>query len=384
MTTPKCPYYGRCGGCSMQHVDYSTQIDQKKELLSQAVRGFNSSEIKVFSDKEYGYRNRMDFVFHKGGLGFRKKGKWYEIVDIKQCVIANEGVNKLLSEVRDFFCGKDSELDYFHVKKHTGTFRYCVIRCPSGKSSISFVLNPESSRLADAIEKIKKFAEKSSADNVVVTYVNPESDTSISEDFFFVKGSEELEEEMMGKRFGYHVQGFFQNNTKMAEKMHEYVHSLLQDYEDKEGHLLDLYGGVGTFGILNAGLFKDFKTVEAFEGCINSARENMKINNISNGKGIVLDAKQLEKLELKKEGKVYVITDPPRTGMHPKAIKAVNRLQPEVIIYVSCNLKQLAKELPRFFGYEVKSAAVFDLFPQTMHCEGVVELVKKKKEEKEM
>jgi len=365
---PKCRFFGKCGGCSNQHVPYELQLENKLIKLKTAI---NYSNIKVYFDNPFHYRNRMDFIFHKHGMGLRKKGKWWDIVDIDYCSIANEKLNAILQEVRQFF----KDCDYFDLKKKTGTFMYAVIRTPSNDSSVSFVLNKDSLRLNNAIEKVKGFAKQTTANNIIITYVHSQSNVSISEDYFVVKGSDVLKESYLGKEFHYNVQGFFQNNTIMAEKMHQYVHDILTSYNSGNAYLLDLYGGVGTFGVINSELFKHVTIVESFPGCIDSAKENLMINNVSNAEAILLDAKNLKKLSFPKP--LYVITDPPRSGMHPNTIKQLTELKPEVIIYVSCNVNQLAKEIKHFKEYEIKSAALFDLFPQTNHMESVVELVRK-------
>ncbi len=367
MTIPPCPYFGTCGGCTTQHIDYSLQVEQKRKALSQAL---NYNEIKVFSGNEYAYRNRMDFVFHPAGLGLREGGKWYSIVDIQKCIISDANINCLLQEVQSHFTNSDA----FDVRKHTGTFRYAVIRATSiNDSSISFVLNEDSSRLGEAVEKIKQFGATTTAKNIMITMVPANTDVSTSENSSVIKGSEYLQEELMGKRFYFPIQGFFQNNSQMAEKMQQYVHSLLQHYSTSSSHLLDLYGGVGTFGVINAALFREV-TILDLGVSIPAATKNLILNSVQHGTALNLDAAQLKKISLPKP--LFVIADPPRTGMHPKTIDQLNLLQPEVIIYISCNVAQLAKELPRLKKYNIQNAALFDLFPQTNHSEAVVELVK--------
>lgn len=367
MAIPPCPYFNTCGGCTTQHLDYSLQIEQKRKALAQAV---NFSDIKIFSGKEYSYRNRMDFVFHSRGLGLRERGKWYSIVDIQKCVISDEKINTLLREVQGYFANPDA----FDVRKHTGTFRYAVIRATLlGDTSISFVLNENSSRLGEAVAKITQFSAKTTAKNIMVAVVPAQTDVSISENASVIKGSKYLQEQFLGKTFYFPIQGFFQNNSPMAEKMQEYVRGLLQQYPTFSAHLLDLYGGVGTFGIINADLFQGVTIIDIGLS-IDAAYKNMEANYIKNGTALVLDARQLKKISFPRP--LFVITDPPRTGMHPKTIDQLNALQPEVIIYISCNISQLEKELPKLKNYTIKSAALFDLFPQTNHSEAVVELVK--------
>jgi len=363
----QCPYFGACGGCTSQHVPYELQLENKKKLI---VARTKHPDVKVFSGNALSYRNRMDFIFHDSGLGFREKGKWWKIVDVAACPISDERINKLLSEIREYFKGADA----FDLKKHTGTYRYAVIRV-ADDSCISLVLNPASSKLSEAVEKIKGYADKSSADNILITYVNPETDQSTSADYFVVKGKDVLTENYLGKQFSYSAQGFFQNNHAMAEKMHAYVHNLLKGYDNIGFCLLDLYGGVGSFGIVNASLFKSVVSVESFEGCTLSAKENITANAVDNMTALCLDAAQLKKIELPEA--LMVITNPPRSGMHEKTIEQLKRLKPKVIIYVSCNPDQLGKDLPKFKQYTVKSVTLFDLFPQTPHMEAVAELVLK-------
>ncbi len=368
MSTPLCPYFGSCGGCSSQHIDYSVQLENKRKLVSHHI---DFEDVKVFSGKDYYYRNRMDMIFHPRGLGLREKNKWYSIIDIEQCAIANEKINILIKEIRLFF----RSVDFYDLKKQAGTFKQVVIRAPKDETSVSFVLNEASTRLAEAIEKINEYAKISSADNIVLTYIQARSEVSTSTNYFVVKGKDTLSEVLLDKKFIYNVQGFFQNNSDMAEKMLEYVNNIMKTYDTKNANLLDLYGGVGTFGITNSDLFKEVDVVENFKGSIDAANINVKENTIKNIKTHVLDAGQISRLDLKSP--LFVVTDPPRSGMDQRAIDKLKSFHPGVIVYISCNPIQLGKELLKFKNYKIKSATVFDLFPQTPHIEVVVELVSK-------
>ena len=358
-----CYYFGKCGGCSAQHIPYKQQLDNKKKVLE----GITNTKVEVFSSCPYSYRNRMDLIFHQGGLGFREKGKWWKVIDLKNCAIANEKLNQLMQEVLDFF----QDPDYFDLKRQTGTLRYAVIRTPTKTSSISFVLNANSTKIAEAVEKIKEFAQQTSAENILVTYVPKKTDMSTSLDYFVVKGTDHLKETFLEKEFEFHAQGFFQNNTSMAGEMQKYINKILKQYDTKKSYLLDLYGGVGTFGIINSDLFSKVTIVEFSKEAIDSAKVNIKNNNITNAEALVLDAKQIKKLQIEPD---FIITDPPRSGMHNNTIEYINAIKPKLIIYISCNPQQLKKELPRFKDYTINSAAIFDLFPQTPHSEAIVEL----------
>ncbi|MDP3639886.1 MAG: 23S rRNA (uracil(1939)-C(5))-methyltransferase RlmD [Nanoarchaeota archaeon] len=365
MATPPCPYFGTCGGCSAQHIDYTVQVENKKKALAHAL---TFPDIRVFTGNPYHYRNRLDFLFHPKCLGLRQKGKPGKIVDIEQCPIAEERLNSLLSEVRSFF----QNVDTFDAQKKISTFRSAVIRTPRESSAIAFVLHADSSRLPEALERIEQFAKKTTADNILVSFQDTE--TSFSDDYQVIKGKDFLPETFLGKRFDFPTLGFFQNNTALAEQMQAYVRELLQHYETTPAHLLDLYGGVGTFGICTADLFSSVTIIESVAAAIACAQRNLQQNNVKNGRALALDARQLKKVPLAKP--LFVITDPPRSGMDQKTILRLKELQPQAIIYISCNIQQLKRDVPKFSAYAIKSAALFDLFPQTPHSEAVVELVR--------
>ena len=394
MRTPKCPYFNQCGGCATQHLTYKVQLENKKNRLIQEI-GFN--DIQMYSDEEWNYRNRMDMTFTYEGIGFREKGKWWKTNPVDECAISNKRLNELNKEVVDFFCpdlpAGRQVFDAFNVKSHEGTYKYAVIRTPQNDSSISIVLNKNSERLDEAVAKVKEFAKKTTANNVLITYTKAQSSQSIVEEFDVVKGGDMLEETIMGKTFHYSAQGFFQNNSIMAEKMHEYVNALLKVYrgsveaqskdnqetinrksKEEYPYLLDLYGGVGAFGVINADLFHKVISVESFEGCITAAEANIKLNDVKNMEVICMDAKRLKQVKFPEEQ--YIITDPPRSGMSQETIIEINKLKPKVLIYISCNVEQLGKDLPKLKEYKIKSAAIFDLFPQTNHMESVIELVR--------
>ncbi len=379
--TPKSPYFAnptdekseerKCGGCTSQHIPYQTQLENKKTRL---IAEIDYPKVEVFSDEEWFYRNRMDMTFTPEGIGFREKGKWWRTLGIKACVISNLKLNTLITEINEFF-GPD--FDYFNVKTHEGTYKYAVIRTPQNDSSVSIVLNKESPQYEAAKAKVREYAKVSTANHILITDMKAKSSQSTGEVFEVVKGSEMLEETILGKTFHYSAQGFFQNNSIMAEKMHEYVHQRLQKYPTEKAHLLDLYGGVGAFGIINAPLFESMTTIESFEGCTMAAKANIERNAIKWAEAICMDAKRLKQVRMPNKP-LYVITDPPRAGMDQETIIQLRKLKPEVIIYISCNVEQLGKDLPKFSEYKIRSAALFDLFPQTNHMESVVELVRAK------
>lgn len=377
MATPLCPYFGSCGGCSSQHIDYSLQTENKKQMVINELKKNNivfPENVQLISGNEYFYRNRMDFVFSNEGPGLRRKGSFRDIVQIRKCVISNNKINQLLDEVWRWFEANKDKLDVFEMRRNTGTLRYSVIRASENadSSTITFILNDDSQKIAEHTELIRGFAEKSSAKNVLIARVPHNSDLSTSEDCFAVKGDEKMEESVLGNKIIFHSQSFFQNNTKMAEKMVGYCRDLLKNHQTDDSMLIDLYGGAGTFGICMSDMFRKVMIIDNEGLNIQCAKANIEGNNKI--EAIACDAASMQKLNIK-EKDLFMIADPPRSGMHPKAIANIINLRPKTLIYVSCNPQQTAKELKTFTKYyDVASVAVLDLFPQTPHTEAIFEL----------
>jgi len=361
MIQPLCPYFGTCAGCDTQHLEYELQLKNKVKSLS-SFTNFPADKIEVFHDKEYHYRNRMDFVFQSDKLGLRAKDN--KIMDIGICPISNDSLNELLAETRVFF----DKIKSYSLKPNT--FLYAIIRTPSMDSGISFVINDNSFDKTKAVGLVKEFSKKSKAENVVIGYAA--DNQALNEKFIVVKGKENLKEKFLGKVFFFHSHGFFQNNSAVAEKMISYAKTKLSS---KKGHLLDLYGGVGVFGLSMNEFFDKVTIVESSLLSVKCAEENIKFNHIANAEASCMDAKNVGKLKLLKP--LHAITDPPRTGMGNIALQKLIELKPETIIYISCNPLKFKKEFIKFnrAGYKINSVALFDMFPQTNHIEAVVEMV---------
>lgn len=356
-----CRYFGQCGGCQLQHVPHEDQLAQKKDHIAKSA----GIEPEVYAGEPWGYRNRMDFIFHPGGIGLRRKGKWDKILDVEECPIADPRINTLLREVREL-----KIQDTFNLAKKSGTFKYAVIRAVEGGTSISFILNADSSRLGSAIETIRSFAERTSADSVVVARVPAKLDESTGDDYFVVKGKDRLYERINGKEIHFPIQGFFQGNSETARMMTSYVRKLLEEH--KVDTLLDLYGGVGTFGISCADMAGQVIIAEQSSPAVDAARFNASVHGHDNVTAKVTDAIRLRNLDVPTP--FHAIVDPPRSGMHPRTVARLRVLAPDRIIHVSCNPKALRKEILTLRDYEVNRAAFFDQFPHTRHAEAVVEL----------
>lgn len=344
------------------------------EIREKASNALNIAEedIRVYLGKEENYRNRMDFTFYSEGLGLRAPGKWYEIVPQTYSPLASKRINELLVEIPEKICDKEDFIA-FDVRKKTGLFKYGVIRNTSLTESVTFIVNENSEFLEKGVSLIKEIAPSLSAENVLIGYVPHNSGVSIADNLEVVKGDEYLTEEVLGKRFKFHSQGFFQVNIEMTSKIIGHAASIVGN---DTGVCLDLYGGVGLFGISLCENFNEVCLIESHAPSVKLAEENARLNDVKNFSSYVLDAKDLGTLmEGKKD--ITVLLDPPRGGMHKKALKNTLNLNARRILYISCNPNNLIMEIPHFreAGYKPTSCALFDMFPSTKHAEMVVDFV---------
>jgi 23S rRNA (uracil1939-C5)-methyltransferase len=333
-------------------------MDEKK-MVDSARRILLHDAIEAFSGNAVGYRNRVDLVFFKDGLGMR--GSFDSFVDVTRSELANDRINTIIAQVRERFVG----FDPFIQKTKRGTLRYAVIRSLD-TSSISFVLNARGD-IDSARDAIASFAATSDVENILITLTEPESDVSVGSEYELIKGSDVLEASLAGAQLKVHVQGFFQNNLVMADAMHRFIREGLGT---TSGTLIDLYGGVGSFACTLGSSFERAIVIEEHEGAAALAADNLERNGVR-GETVCADASVLARYGSKQ---VTVITDPPRIGMSEKAIRALARLRPDRIVYVSCNPIIAPRDLTYLRGYRIERVGVFDMFPGTDHFEMVVVL----------
>ncbi len=381
--TPLCNVFGKCGGCKFQDIEYSAQIAMKRndiyELLNRTGISFSKEKIKIYFKNEYYYRNRMDFIISLDGCGLREKGKFYKIINFNKCYIAADRINELLQEINGWIKKDIQKEEIFDIKKKTGILRYSVIRTGifTGDTLITFILNKdaEKEKIDKIIEKIKLFTEKTKALKVLYGFVRHNTDVSITDEFVILKGNEFIKERLANLNYYYHSQGFFQSNSGVAIDMIFYIKEKIKEKYDL---LFDMFGGVGTFGIFMSEYAKDviiFDNNKYAEICAN---KNIEINNKTNIKFIKQDVLNIENLlpEVKGRKSIYII-DPPRAGLHKKAIKFILETLPEKIFYISCNPVKFIEDYKNIDKkYDIVDFALFDMFPQTPHIESVAELVK--------
>ncbi len=398
-----CPHYETCGGCTYQTFPYEEQLRIKEEQL---LRLFKNALGDNFADLEKGYegilaspdsseyRNKMEFSFsdeYKDGplaLGMHKRGSTYDVVNTFECQIVDADFRNVLKTTYEFFAEKN--IPYYHKMRHEGILRHLCVRKgrKSGEILVFLVTssqweNTYSKEEWDAIlndwkdallnvKLIGKYAGILHIKNdCLADAVKDEGET-------ILYGKDYFEEELLGLKFKISPFSFFQNNSLAAEILYSKVKEYLFEGVNGKPVVYDLYSGTGTITQIVSDSTSKTIGVEIVEEAVEAARESAKRNNIGNCEFLAGDVlKCLDDIETLPD---YIILDPPRDGINPKALDKILGYGVENIVYVSCKPSSLARDLDSFYanGYRIKKCSFVDLFPSTYHVETVVVMSKVK------
>ena len=419
-----CPHFAFCGGCLYHKLSYEDQCglkqEQVKKLLDPVLcgQGAWSFEAMKGSPAEYGYRNKMEFTFGdevKDGplsLGLHKRGGFYDIIMVSDCLIMDEDYRKILAATRDYF--EKTGLPFFHRLRHTGYLRHLLVRkgIRTGEILVALVTTGGIDSVAEKEEAaaFKKKGEVSEGNRVylhsgfkvvpdmsgfsemlvklplkgkivgILHMINDSvADVVRSDETGLLYGRDYFYEELLGLRFRISAFSFFQTNSLGAEVLYSTAREFIGDLCDQEKGenqpdkvVFDLYSGTGTIAQLMAPMAKKVVGVEIVEEAVEAARENAALNGLTNCEFIAGDVlKVLDELGEKPD---FIILDPPRDGVHPKALKKILAYSVERIVYISCKPTSLARDLERFLeeGYRVERAVCCDMFPWTGNVETIV------------
>ena len=382
-----CPHYGLCGGCTYQSMGYEHQLAMKegqvKALLAETEQEFVWEGI-LGSPITTGYRNKMEFSFgdeYKDGplaLGLHKRNSTYDVVDMQECKIVDADVNKVLHTVRDY--AKKNELPFHHKMRHEGYLRHLVIRrsIKTGDLMINLVTTTQEEHdFMPLVEELKALKLDGKIVGILHTLNDSLSDVVKADDMKVLYGEAFLYEYLFGMKFKISPFSFFQTNTLGAEVLYEKAREYVGETKDKV--IYDLYSGTGTIAQILAPVAKKVVGVEIIEEAVEAAKENAALNGLDNCEFIAGDV--LKVLDSLTEKPDIIVVDPPREGIHPKALPKIAGYGVNEIVYISCKPTSLVEDIKAFeeYGYKVVKAAAVDQFPGTYHVETVCLLSRKDK-----
>lgn len=398
-TTARCKYFGTCGGCKWQHVNYNAQLQFKQQHVVDAIERIGGmKDVPILpiigSEEIYFYRNKLEFSFSDKAwlidvdlenlkdlpnlvVGFHVPQRWDKVLNIDECFLQSELSNTILNTVREF--ATENTLHPYSQETQSGYFRNLVIR--EGKNTGDVMVNVVTFKDAPEIMAklssllVKKFPEITT----IVNNVNTRKSQVAVGDFEKVYYGEGIIHDKIGnKLFQISANSFFQTNTKQAEKLY----SIAKEFAELKPTdvVYDLYCGTGSIAIYISDSVKQVIGIELVESSILNARMNAQLNAIENCEFIAGDLKDLLTKDVAwKENFSHpnvIIVDPPRSGMHPKAVEALGTMKAPIIVYISCNPATLARDLQMLttFGYSVEKIQPVDMFPHTYHIECVARM----------
>jgi len=383
---PVCPHFGICGGCFYQTVSYENQLKIKegmvRDLLKDYVNDDIWEEIKG-SPKVHGYRNKMEFSFGdevKDGplaLGMHKKNTFHDIVNITDCQIVDNDYNLIVKCVLNI--AQQMGLPFYHKMRHEGYFRHLVVR--RAESSGDILVNIVTTSQAEAdLTKLRAALLEIPLSGKIIGILHTTNDSLAdvvqADKIDILYGQDYFYEEILGLKFKISPFSFFQTNTLGAEVLYKTARDFVGETKDKV--IFDLYSGTGTIAQMLAPVAKKVVGVEIVEEAVEAAKVNAELNGLDNCEFIAGDVlKVVDELEDKPD---FIVLDPPRDGIHPKAIQKIIDFGVEQMVYISCKPTSLARDLEVFeaAGYKVKRATAVDQFPNTVHIETVVLLSQQK------
>lgn len=384
---PRCPHFGICGGCTYQTMSYQNQLKLKEQLVKRLLDAVTTDYLWEGihgSPVTEAYRNKMEFSFgdeFKGGplaLGMHKKGSFHDIVSVTDCCIVHQDVNEIVKYTRDFYA--ERQVPFYHKLTHEGVLRHLVVR-QSAKSKRLIVNLVATTQDVPALDldayRDGLLALPLSGEIAGILYTKNDglADAVISDGVELLYGQDYFVEEVLGLHFNITPFSFFQTNTLSAEVLYQVVRSYVG--EIKDATVFDLYSGTGTIAQLMAPVAQKVIGVEIVEEAVESAREAAGANGLSNCEFIAGDVlKVLDTIEDKPD---MIVLDPPRDGIHPKALKKIIDYGVERLVYVSCKPTSLVRDLAVFLenGYRVEKACAVDQFVGTVHVESIVRLFRK-------
>ncbi|MFR2705063.1 MAG: class I SAM-dependent RNA methyltransferase [Lachnospira eligens] len=423
-TNPACPHFGKCGGCTYQTVAYEEQLKikstQVEKLLSEVVSGEFPFEGIIGSPVTEEYRNKMEFSFgdeYKDGplaLGLHKRNSMYDIVPVTECKIIDEDYRKILTCVQDYAIEK--ELPFQHKLSHEGYLRHLLVRksVKTGQILVDIVTTTQIEHdFTELVNRLTSIEYKGTLTGVLHTFNDSLADAVINEKTELLYGQDYIEEELLGLRFKITPFSFFQTNSLGAEvlysKAREYVLSggfgnvagvddtgaasavgnsdaavtakaagnvEVQGNAGSKPVIYDLYTGTGTIAQMLSPVASKVIGVEIVAEAVEAAKKNAAQNGLTNCEFIADDVlKALDNIEIKPD---FIVLDPPRDGIHPKALEKIIDYGVDRMVYISCKPTSLARDLVTLQerGYKVEKCCCVDMFPNTGHVETVVLLSK--------
>ncbi len=382
--TPECPVFSRCGGCAFGHLNYKDELQIKYDQIKDNFLRLGGMDIKpkpiIPSVSEKRYRNKAQFPVSTDKYGLAEIGFFaphsHRVIDCADCLLQPVEFSRITDIFRTWI--RLHKISAYDEKSRKGILRHIYLRkaVSTGEIMVCAVINGDALpcadelvfELTDALPEIK---------SIILNINKKDTNVVLGDKCVTLYGRDYIQDELCGLKFNISPLSFYQVNHDTAELLYKKA----AEYAGLTGGetLLDLYCGTGTIGLTMADKAKSLIGVEIIPQAVENAVENAKLNDIDNARFICADAaKAAEMLESEDVRPDVIIVDPPRKGCDEALIGTMAKMNPEKIVYVSCDSATLARDCKRLseFGYEVKEVTPVDMFPRAPHVETVASLRK--------
>lgn len=403
---PPCKLARVCGGCQWQHLSYEAQLESKTDIMRQAIKriaGLSPDMVlpTIAAPDELFYRNKVQFPVaspHKSDrilAGYYKQGS-HELVNIKHCPVQPELLDEVLEEAK--FAAEEAGYSAYKEETHSGLIRHMIARHSYSENEVLFtvVLNMTPDVFANFRESMQKFASIlmkriPEVKGFCVNFNPSKGNRIMGNTTQLINGRDYIIEKLSsqhakastklrgGLKFQLSPASFFQVNSMQAVQLMDLVLEAVIEYTEKTGVeklplIIDAFAGVGSIALWVSDFADKVIAVEEVADAIKDAEKIKLLNGVENLEPILGRVEDVfPRLVEEKVQAPILILDPPRKGVDASALEAVSKLNPQRVIYVSCNPATLARDLKilESFGYKTKSVQPLDLFPQTFHVESV-------------
>lgn len=378
-TEPKCSVFSKCGGCSMQSVNYDAQLEYKKNKVLEALKrigGFKDAKINSVtgSDPCYYYRNKAQFpvLYTPDGVksGFYAPHS-HRVVPAIECPLQDKRSNDLAKAVTTW--ASENDIPVYDEESKKGLLRRICMRCTKEEAVLVLVTTKPLPHLENLTERIN--AEFPYVKGIVQNFNADATNSIYGERDEVIFGVPYVFDNIGDIKYKIHYKSFYQVNPYTTKLLYEKALKLCDC--DKTKSVFDLYCGTGTISLFLAQSAKSVIGIEIIPDAVENAKENAKLNNIDNAQFYCGEAEVIAPKLIEKGVRAdAVVLDPPRKGCDEKLIREIGEMKPDKVIYVSCDCATMARDAKKLseYGYTLDEVHVFDQFPQTSHVESVAKL----------
>lgn len=384
---PPCQFYDRCGGCQLQHLAYNKQLDFKKDLLAQALakfkpKGYQNYELRdtLGMENPWRYRNKAQFQLRYNDKQKRAEAGLYEanshqLVAIDDCLVQEESTQKVINTVMQLV--NKYQIPIYDERKNSGILRTLMVRVGIETGEVQLVFITNSPKLPQKNALVREINQR--LPEVVSIMQNVQSKKTsliMGDDTLHIWGKEAIEEHLNGLVFDLSARAFFQLNPKQTSVLYNEAIKALEITKNET--VVDAYCGVGTIGLSIADQAKEVRGMDIIPQAIDDAKRNATRMGYTNTRYETGTAEELLPKWLNQGFTPdSIVVDPPRTGLDDKLLQAILTHAPKKLVYVSCNVSTLAKDLKKLASvFKVDYLQSVDMFPQTARCEVVAKLTR--------